>query len=41
MGITAFGAASVKAVPDYARIRFKIVRVEQAPAAAFEVVRAP
>ncbi|MFI6763423.1 SIMPL domain-containing protein [Micromonospora sp. NPDC050417] len=39
-GITAFGAASVKAVPDLVRIRFKIVRVEQAPAAAFEAARA-
>src|SRR5947207_2698066 len=39
-GITAFGAASVKAVPDLVRVRFKIVRMEQAPAAAFEAVRA-
>jgi uncharacterized protein YggE len=39
-GIAAFGAASVKAVPDLVRIRFKIVRVEQAPAAAFEAARA-
>ncbi|GAB3809371.1 SIMPL domain-containing protein [Micromonospora zhanjiangensis] len=38
-GITAFGAASVKAVPDLVRVRFKIVRMEQAPAAAFEAVR--
>jgi uncharacterized protein YggE len=38
-GITAFGAASVKAVPDLVRIRFKILRVEQAPADAFEAVR--
>jgi uncharacterized protein YggE len=39
-GITAFGAASVKAVPDLVLVRFKIVRVEQVPAAAFEAVRA-
>jgi uncharacterized protein len=38
-GITAFGAASVKAVPDMVRVRFKILRVEQAPADAFEAVR--
>src|SRR6266508_4494875 len=38
-GITAFGAASVKAVPDLIRVRFKIVRVEQAPATAFEAAR--
>jgi uncharacterized protein len=38
-GITAFGAASVKAVPDLVRVRFKIVRVEQTPAAAFEAAR--
>ncbi|GIJ24186.1 SIMPL domain-containing protein [Micromonospora lutea] len=39
-GITAFGAASVKAVPDLVRVRFKIIRVEQTPAAAFEAARA-
>lgn len=38
-GISAFGAASVKAIPDHVRIRFKIVRVEQAPATAFEAAR--
>jgi uncharacterized protein YggE len=38
-GISGFGAASVKAVPDLVRIRFKIVRVEQTPAAAFDAVR--
>jgi hypothetical protein len=38
-GITAFGAASVKAVPDLVRVRFKIVRVDQVPAAAFEAAR--
>lgn len=39
-GISAFGAASVKAIPDLVRVRFKIVRVEQSPAAAFEAARA-
>ncbi|MGI5151856.1 SIMPL domain-containing protein [Plantactinospora sp. CA-294935] len=39
-GITAFGAASVKAVPDLVRVRFKVVRVEQTPNAAFEAARA-
>ncbi|WP_433617608.1 SIMPL domain-containing protein [Dactylosporangium sp. CA-139114] len=39
-GITAFGAASVKAAPDIVRVRFKVVRVEQAPAAAFEAAHA-
>lgn len=34
-GITAFGAASVKAVPDLVRIRFKIVRTERDPDSAF------
>jgi uncharacterized protein len=38
-GVTAFGTASVKAAPDLVRLRFKIVRVEQTPAAAFEVAR--
>src|SRR6266542_1864065 len=38
-GVAAFGAASVKAVPDLIRVRFKIVRVEQAPATAFEAAR--
>ncbi|WP_212808372.1 SIMPL domain-containing protein [Micromonospora endophytica] len=38
-GITAFGAASVKAVPDLVRVRFKVVRIEQTPAAAFEASR--
>jgi uncharacterized protein YggE len=39
-GISAFGAASVKAVPDLVRVRFKIVRVEQSPGGAFEAARA-
>jgi uncharacterized protein len=34
-GVTAYGAASVKAVPDLARIRFKVVRLEQTAAKAF------
>jgi uncharacterized protein len=38
-GITASGAASVKAAPDLARVRFRIVRTELAPAAAFEAAR--
>lgn len=38
-GIAAFGAASVKAIPDLVRVRFRIVRVEPAPAAAFEAAR--
>ncbi|WP_231639931.1 SIMPL domain-containing protein [Micromonospora sp. NRRL B-16802] len=38
-GITAFGAASVKALPNLVRVRFKIVRLEQTPAAAFEAAR--
>src|SRR6266508_3384542 len=33
------GGASVKAVPDLIRVRFKIVRAEQAPATAFEAAR--
>jgi uncharacterized protein YggE len=39
-GIAVFGAASVKAVPDLVRVRFRIVRVERSPAAAFEAARA-
>src|SRR5689334_22862253 len=38
-GITALGAASVKANPDLVRVRFKITRMEQTPAAAFEAAR--
>jgi uncharacterized protein len=34
-GIAAYGAASVKAMPDLVRIRFKVVRVEQTPSEAF------
>lgn len=39
-GITAFGAASVRASPDLVRVRFRIVRVAPQPAAAFEAARA-
>src|SRR3954452_5007174 len=38
-GIAAFGAASVKAMPDLVRVRFKIVRIEQTPAGAFGETR--
>jgi uncharacterized protein YggE len=38
-GIAAFGVASVKSVPDLVRVRFKVIRQEQAPAAAFEAAR--
>lgn len=34
-GVAAYGAASVKAMPDLARIRFKVVRLEQTPAQSF------
>lgn len=34
-GVTAYGAASMKAMPDLVRIRFRVVRVEQTPSAAF------
>jgi uncharacterized protein YggE len=34
-GVTAYGAASVKAQPDLVRVRFKVIRVEQAPSRAF------
>jgi uncharacterized protein YggE len=36
-GVSAFGAGSVKAQPDLARIRFRVNRLEQTPAAAFRV----
>jgi uncharacterized protein YggE len=39
-GVTAYGAASVKALPDLVRVRFKIVRMEQAAPAAFEAASA-
>ena len=34
-GVTAYGAASVKAMPDLVRARFRVVRVEQSPSGAF------
>jgi uncharacterized protein YggE len=37
-GVATHGTASEKAAPDLARIRFKVVRLEQAPAAAFAAV---
>jgi uncharacterized protein YggE len=35
-GVAVYGAASVKALPDLVRIRFNVIRLEQAPSAAFE-----
>lgn len=35
-GVTAYGAGSVKALPDLVRVRFKIVNTEPTPAAAFD-----
>ena len=37
-GVVTQGTASEKAAPDLARIRFKVVRLEQAPSAAFAAV---
>jgi uncharacterized protein YggE len=34
-GVTAYGAASVKAMPDLMRARFRVIRVEQTPSQAF------
>lgn len=34
-GVTAYGAASVKSMPDLVRARFKVVRTEQTPSGAF------
>ncbi|GAA4624469.1 SIMPL domain-containing protein [Actinoallomurus vinaceus] len=34
-GIATYGAASVKAMPDLVRARFKVIRVEQTPSKAF------
>jgi uncharacterized protein YggE len=34
-GVTAYGAASVKAMPDLVRARFMVVRLEQTPSEAF------
>jgi uncharacterized protein YggE len=38
-GVSVYGSASVKAAPDLVRLRFKISRTAQTPAAAFEAVR--
>lgn len=37
-GISVYGAASVKSKPDLVRIRFRVVRVEKDPTAAFALV---
>jgi uncharacterized protein YggE len=34
-GVVAYGTASVKAMPDLVRIRFKVVRLEQTPSESF------
>lgn len=43
-GVVTYGGASVKAMPDLVRIRFKVIRLEQTPSDAFtaasEAVRA-
>lgn len=36
-GVAAYGAASVKAMPDLVRARFRVVRVEQSPSKSFAV----
>ncbi len=36
-GVTAYGAASVKAMPDLMRVRFRVNRVEQSPSKSFAV----
>jgi uncharacterized protein YggE len=36
-GVAAYGAASVKAMPDLVRARFRVVRVEQTPSKSFSV----
>src|SRR5215510_6431684 len=36
-GVTALGAANVKAMPDLVRARFKVSRTEQTPSEAFAV----
>jgi uncharacterized protein len=35
-GVAVYGAASVKALPDLVRTRFKVVRLEQSPSRSFE-----
>jgi uncharacterized protein len=34
-GVVTYGAASVKAMPDLVRVRFKVVKLEQTPSEAF------
>lgn len=34
-GVAAYGAASVKAVPNLVRVRFKVIRLEKTPAESF------
>jgi uncharacterized protein len=34
-GVAAYGAASVKAVPDLVRVRFKVISLEKTPAESF------
>jgi uncharacterized protein YggE len=34
-GVSAYGAASVKSMPDLVRARFRVVRLEQTPSQAF------
>jgi uncharacterized protein len=34
-GVAAYGAASVKAMPDLVRVRFKVIRLEQSPSHSF------
>jgi uncharacterized protein len=36
-GVAVYGAASVRALPDLVRIRFKVIRLEQTPSEAFNV----
>lgn len=35
-GVAAYGAASVRALPDLVRVRCKVMRLEQTPSAAFD-----
>ena len=39
-GVTAYGTASVQALPDLVRVRFKIINREPTPSAAFDVASA-
>ncbi|MET7420082.1 SIMPL domain-containing protein [Dactylosporangium sp. NPDC005555] len=39
-GVSAFGAASVQALPELVRIKFKIVNTQETPSAAFDVASA-